>query len=58
MNSPSTPEPNQAAQHVADAHRLLKALQAELAHHPELDDAIRKLELALSALTIQTGGLF
>ncbi|PSH05355.1 MAG: hypothetical protein CXZ00_01275 [Acidobacteria bacterium] len=61
MNSPntSTPQPsrNQAAEHVADAHHLLKNLREELGKHPQLDEAIMKLELALSALTIQTGGL-
>jgi predicted translin family RNA/ssDNA-binding protein len=57
MSLPSTPQPDEAVQNVAEAHKLLKSLQAELAQHPELDAAIRKLELALSALTLQTGGL-
>lgn len=61
MNSPDTPvpepSPNQAAEHVADAQELLKTLQRQLEKHPELDQAIVKLELALSALTLQTGGL-
>jgi Lon protease-like protein len=61
MNSPDAPTPqpsqNKAAEHVEDAHKLLTALQQQLEHHPELDEAIRKLELALSALTLQTGGL-
>ena len=48
---------NQAAAHIADAHRLLKTLQQQLDKHPELEEAITKLELALSALTLQTGGL-
>lgn len=54
-----TPEPpqNNAAEHVADAHQILKALQTKIGQHPELDEAIMKLELALSALTLQTGGL-
>jgi hypothetical protein len=62
MNSPDAP-PNQepsnrvAAQHVEDAQQLLKTLQEQLEKHPELDEAIVKLELALSALTLQTGGL-
>jgi len=53
------PEPSQtiAAEHVADAHKMLKSLREELGHHPELEEAILKLELALSALTLQTGGL-
>jgi hypothetical protein len=54
-----TPEafPDQAAQNVADAHRLLKTLQQRVGQHPELEEAIVKLELALSSLTLQTGGL-
>jgi hypothetical protein len=51
------PSQNSAAEHVADAHKLLNSLREQLGHHPELDEAIRKLELALSALTLQTGGL-
>lgn len=47
----------QAAAQIADAHRLLKSLQARLDQHPELEEAITKLELALNALTLQTGGL-
>lgn len=59
MNSPdpSAESKKQAAEHVADAHRLLEGLQRQLGQHPELDEAIAKLELALSALTLQTGGL-
>jgi Lon protease-like protein len=64
MNSPDTsakpsaePSQNKAIEHVADAHHLLKALQRQLGQHPELEEAIAKLELALSALTLQTGGL-
>jgi hypothetical protein len=61
MSSPDvpTPEPSRAnaAEHVADAHKILKSLRDQLGQHPELDEAIIKLELALSALTLQTGGL-
>jgi len=46
------PSPGKAAEQVADAHQLLKSLQEQLGQHPELDEAIRKLELALSALTL------
>jgi hypothetical protein len=35
----------------------LKTLQKQLGQHPELEEAIVRLELALSALTLQTGGL-
>lgn len=60
MDSPHvSPEPDRskAAEHVADARRLLKALQDQVGQHQELDEAIMKLEMALSALTLQTGGL-
>jgi hypothetical protein len=60
MNSPDvSPEArqNNAVEHVADARQLLKTLQNQVGHHQELDEAIMKLELALSALTLQTGGL-
>jgi hypothetical protein len=54
--TPGTPQ-IKAAEQVADAHQLLKTLQERMGQHPELDEAITKLELALSALTLQTGGL-
>jgi hypothetical protein len=61
MNSPDAPTPeqppNQAAENVAEARELLNTLRKRLGQHPELDEAIIKLELALSALTLQTGGL-
>jgi hypothetical protein len=61
MNSDQVPRPgtsqSKVAEQVADAHQLLKNLRNQLGQHPELDEAITKLELALSALTLQTGGL-
>lgn len=58
MNVP-TPEAsgNKAAENVAEARRLLQTLQEQVGKHPMLEEAIEKLELALSALTLQTGGL-
>jgi hypothetical protein len=50
-------ETTQAAEHVAGAHQLLKALQERIGEHPELAEAILKLENALSVLTVKTGGL-
>ena len=47
----------QAAQNVADAHRLLNGLRGRLERHPELEEAILKLETALAQLEIQTGGM-
>ena len=54
---PSLQEP---AQHVAGAHQLLKSLSEKfgLEKHPELQEAITKLELALAQLNINTGGMF
>ena len=61
MNPSDAPAPgssgSQAAEHVAEAHKLLQSLQEQLGKHPVLDEAIVKLEMALSALTLQTGGL-
>ena len=53
------PEPNsaQAAEQVAGAHKILKELQNKAGNHPELGEAITKLEMALSTLAVKTGGL-
>jgi len=56
-NQPDVSEP---AQHVAGAHKLLTALNEKFGHlerHPELQEAIQKLELALNALNVSTAGL-
>ncbi len=46
-------------QHITSAHQLLTTLNEKFgASHPELNEAITKLELALSALTVNTGGMF
>ncbi len=50
-------DPNHAAEHVASAHQILKDLQDRLGTHPELGEAITKLEMALSTLAVKTGGL-
>jgi hypothetical protein len=59
--NPDAPTPelpaNKAAANVAEARQLLQTLQEQLGKHPALEEAIEKLELALSALTLQTGGL-
>ena len=49
--------PAAAVQHVAEAHSLLKRLSERLDKHPELEQAIEKLELALNDLTLRTGGM-
>ena len=50
-------DPAQAAEHIAGAHQVLKALQEKIGQHPELGDAITRLEMALSILTVKTGGM-
>jgi hypothetical protein len=63
MKTQDSPEPKPeqfpaaAAQHVTDAHHLLQALRERLGKHPELDEAIARLEMALSVLTTNTGGM-
>jgi hypothetical protein len=55
-NSADKPEAP-AAKHVSGAHELLKTLRDRIGEHPELEEAIVELEMALSALTVKTGGL-
>ena len=45
---PATQDPKQAAEHVTSAHQLLKELQEKVGTHPELGEAITKLEMALA----------
>ncbi len=59
-NANPTPEANQdeeAARHVAEAHRKLSGLRQRLEKHPELEEAIANLEMALSILTTKTAGM-
>ncbi len=46
-----------AAEQVAGAQDLLKALQEKVGQHPEIGQAIHKLEMALAILEVQTGGM-
>ena len=61
MTTPTEPKPEQhsvqAAEHVASAHKILTELQQKVGSHPELGEAITKLEMALNILAIKTGGL-
>ena len=61
MSSTKQPEAgltkSPAAEHVSNAYDLLISLQERVGKHPELAEAIEKLESALSILTVQTGGL-
>jgi hypothetical protein len=54
-NQPRNPET--AAEQVAHAHTLLKSLEQKVGEHPELGQAIHKLEMALAILGVQTGGM-
>ncbi len=47
----------QAAKHVAGAKDLLKALRDKIGEHPEIGQAITKLEQALAILEVETGGM-
>ena len=62
VNSPTdAPNVADAAQHVAGAHEQLKSLRDRLGilnRHPELEEALTKLEMALSALSVSTGGMW
>jgi hypothetical protein len=46
-----------AIDHVSSAHELLQSLRKRIGEHPELAEAIRKLETALNILTVNTGGM-
>jgi len=51
------PEATPAVEHLSGAHELLSALRKRIGEHPELAQAITKLETALSLLTVKTGGM-
>jgi hypothetical protein len=48
---------HEAVQHITEATTLLRTLRQDLDKHPEIEEAIQKLELALAILTVKTGGL-
>jgi hypothetical protein len=54
---PSPEQQAQAAQHLQEAHQLLNGLRKRLDKHPELEEAILKLETALNLLTVSTGAM-
>ena len=47
----------EAAQQVAGAHALLKVLEVKVGEHPEIGQAIHKLEIALNILGLETGAM-
>ena len=55
--SPPPTSPESATQHIAEARNLLKNLREKVGSHPELDEAIRRLEHVLDNLTLTSGGL-
>jgi hypothetical protein len=52
-----TPDQMPALEHLSTAHELLQSLRKRIGEHPELEEAIVKLETALSILTVKTGGM-
>lgn len=48
---------SEAAQQIREAQNLLEQMRTEMDRHPGLEEAIRRLESALSLLTTQSGGL-
>jgi hypothetical protein len=50
-------KPEQAAEHLAGVHHLLKALQDKIGEHPLLAEAILKVEMALNTLGVKTGAM-
>ena len=59
-NNPDTnlkEDRGQAATHIAGAQQILKSLQERIGEHPEIGQAITKLEMALNTLAVNTGGL-
>jgi hypothetical protein len=46
-----------AMEHVSGARELLQSLSHRIGEHPELAEAIVKLETALSILTVKTAGM-
>jgi hypothetical protein len=53
----SKPGSPPVVEHVEKAHDLLTTLRERIGEHPELSEAIRKLETALNVLTVKTGGV-
>ena len=51
----------QALEHIASAHEQLKSLRDRLGilnKHPELEEALTKLEMALNVLSVNTAGMW
>jgi predicted translin family RNA/ssDNA-binding protein len=48
---------HETREHLEEARTLLHRLREKLDEHPELEEAITRLEMALNALTVKTGGM-
>jgi Lon protease-like protein len=58
MTESSRPSDQQETrEHLERTRALLHRLREKLDQHPELEEAIDRLEMALSALTVKTGGM-
>ena len=61
MQKQKEPKPEsgrlQVGEQVAAAYLLLKTMQDKVGQHPEIEQAINKLETALAILGLQTGGM-
>ena len=57
METPGKQNPAEAEAHIASAQQILKALQEKIGEHPEIGEAITKLEMALNVLEIKSGGV-
>jgi len=53
----NTPDRKRAVEHLGEVQTLLQDLRNEMNQHPKLEDAIQRLEMALSLLTTNSGGL-
>lgn len=58
QREPSSEQDAQAVAHIASAHQILKILQDKIVEHPEIGEAITKLEMALNILAVKTGGVW
>lgn len=57
LASPPKRRKKDLAQELAGIRHLLKVLQNKLERQPELEEAITRLEILLSRLTVSSGGL-
>jgi len=48
---------HETQEHLERARALLHRLREKLDQHPELEEAISRVEMALNALTVKTSGM-